>query len=179
MPAIACRSYRRSYRRSYNHSYNHSYYRAIHKCTCTHAHVIYLHDRVRAYVCIDQTIPDSTTSPILIIKLEWMQSIFNDGKNLEIRNWSCKAFESFPCRIWLCGSGTSGLVFGWVDVEEVIGPLTEDEWRELRPLHQVPSTKRLFGERTLGWRLGARGEFPTPLQVVRSGARGIQYGTGL
>ena len=115
------------------------------------------------------------TSPILIIKLEWMQKIFNDGKNLEIRSWSCKP----PCRIWLCGSGTSGLVFGWVDIEEVIGPLTEDDWRELRPLHQVRSTKRLFGERTMGWKLGARCEFPTPLQIVRNGARGIQYGTGL
>ena len=134
-----------------------------------------LHDRVRAHVCIDPTIPDSTTSPILIIKLEWLQKILNDGKNLEIRSWS---LSSAPCRIWLCGSGTGGLVFGWVDVEEVIGPLTQDDWNELRPLHQVPSA-RLFGERTMAWKLGARGELPIPLQIVRSGARGIQYGSGL
>ena len=82
-------------------------------------------------------------SPILIIKIEWLQKILHNGKN---RNW---ILRNVPCRIWLCGSGTSGLVFGWVDVEDVIGPLTEDEWRELRTLHQVPSTKRLFGERTI------------------------------
>ena len=141
-------------------------------CTCE----LYQRDRVvvRMCVCIE-TIPNSTTSPILIIKVEWPQRILHEGKDLEIRSWQLR---NWPCRIWLCGSGTSGMVYGWVDVEEMIGPLTEDDWRATRELHQVPS-KRMFGERTWAWKLGARGELPVPLRIVRSGARGIQYGSGL
>ena len=100
----------------------------------------------------------------------------HNGKDFEIRGWQLR---DWPCRIWLCGSGTKGTVYGWVDVEEMIGPLTEDDWQDTRKLHQVPSTKRLFGERTWAWKLGARDELPIPLKIVRSGARGIQYGSGL
>ena len=88
-------------------------------CTCE----LYQRDRVvvRMCVCIE-TIPNSTTSPILIIKVEWLQRILHEGKDLEIRSWQLR---NWPCRIWLCGSGTSGMVYGWVDVEEMIGPLTD------------------------------------------------------
>ena len=52
---------------------------------------------MRMFVCIE-TIPNSTTSPILIIKLEWLQRILHNGKDFEIRGWQLR---DWPCRIWL------------------------------------------------------------------------------
>ena len=72
----------------------------------------------------------------LIIKKEWLDKIFNNGKTIEMRSRN----TSVRGKIGLIESG-SGLVMGEADLLTSYGPIHELDFRLLIPLHQIEDVK--------------------------------------
>ena len=105
-----------------------------------------------------------------MIKREWGEKILSGEKTLEIRSGSCSAHKGE--RIGLCYSGT-GCIYGFVDLVESIGPLTPQEWWELRHKHCVTKCCRTvkelpYGGRTCGWVVTNPQRLETPIEIVRT-----------
>ena len=86
-------------------------------------------------------------------------------------------------RIGLCYSGT-GCIYGFVDLVESIGPLTPQEWCELRHRHRVTKRCRTvkelpYGGRTCGWVVANPQRLETPIKIVRSRGAVIWQGVNL
>ena len=69
-----------------------------------------------------------------MVKEIWLQKIFNNEKNYEIRGTA--GHTVLGNRIFLCQSGTK-TVYGYAYVAAVLGPLDASEWEKLRPGHLV------------------------------------------
>ena len=55
-------------------------------------------------------------------------------------------------RIWLCESGSKGIVKGKAVVHAIVGPLSVADWEETRASHCVPApAPRLYGEHTFAY----------------------------
>ena len=53
-------------------------------------------------------------------------------------------------RVWLCESGSKGIVKGHAVVVAILGPLSVAGWEEMRASHCV-SAPRLYGEHTFAY----------------------------
>lgn len=53
-------------------------------------------------------------------------------------------------RIALAASGTSA-IFGWVELVECLGPLSQTDWHAMRDLHCVGDAERPYGESTYAY----------------------------
>lgn len=112
------------------------------------------------------------TDLIVIILWSWLLKIYNLTKLVEIR----------PCRpssnhIFFAASRSSQ-VSGSAVVYKVLGPLSDDEWAELRSLHLVDG-KKLY-DKTYAWFLTDVRRFEIPIKIKRKkGAVGLQKGRNM
>ena len=110
---------------------------------------------------------------IIMVKKKWLQIILDEIKFLEIR--PVRGTNVIGKRIFLCESGTGGMVFGHAFVEAVQGPLSDTEWEHLRHGHRVSGTKMY--KHTYAWTLSRVTRLTRPLRIIRKrGAMGIQKG---
>ena len=82
--------------------------------------------------------------PILCILPEYLEKILEGDKDLEIRDKPSHKHKGR--RIWLAGSGTK-TVYGHTILSYSMGPLSEDQWSELRERHHVQGP-RMYGPKT-------------------------------
>ena len=79
------------------------------------------------------------------MKPEWLDQIYED-KDIEIRGQSCRS--KIGKRIYLCPSRASA-VTGTAVIADCLGPLTPEQFDELRPRHKVPGASPY--EKTFAW----------------------------
>ena len=101
-----------------------------------------------------------------MIEEKWGEMILNGEKTLEIRRGHCRKHAGE--RIGLCYSGTS-CIYGYVDFVQSIGPLTADDWRELRDKHCVPGDAMRYGAKTCGWVMRNPERCLQPFEIQRAG----------
>jgi|SouAtlMetagenome_1021521.scaffolds.fasta_scaffold12058_3 hypothetical protein len=111
---------------------------------------------------------------IILLQPEWLKLVLNGIKDLEIRDKAGKSVVNK--RIWLCESRTS-TVFGYAHVDNVLGPLCEEEWAALRPRHRVEGGGRY--RTNYAWVLTGVTRLKCPVRIKRKwGSVGIQVGPG-
>jgi hypothetical protein len=116
------------------------------------------------------------TDPILVILPEWLDKIYNEEKDWEIRNRPCK--KHCGGKLWLAAS-ESKAVSGHAVVKAWHGPLTEEEWAANRSRHRVEGP-RMCGDSTYAWELTCVTREPVDIPIVRKkGSIGIQLGPGM
>ena len=106
-----------------------------------------------------------------MVKPQWLDQIYED-KDIEIRGQPC--MPKIGQRIFLCPSGASA-VTGTAVVADCLGPLTRQQFDELRPRHKVPGASPYA--KTYAWVLIKR-QRVTPQAIIRSNAVIWQRGPG-
>ena len=110
-----------------------------------------------------------------MLKPKWLDLILDNVKDLEIRRTPGHTVVNE--RIWLCQSGSKA-VFGYARVAAVMGPLTAEQWAELRPRHGVEGGW-LYGTSTFAWVLTGAVRLERPLPIERKPRSiGTQVGPG-
>lgn len=99
--------------------------------------------------------------------------IYEANKDLEIRGQRCTS--KINKGIYLCPSGASA-VTGTAVVVDCLGPLTPEQWNELRPRHKVPGP-RAYGSTTYAWVLQQVERMP-PQPIKRNSSVIWQTGPG-
>ena len=96
----------------------------------------------------------------------------NEDKDLEIRGTPCHKKGEL---IYLCPSGASA-VTGTAVLADCLGPLTREEFDDLRPRHKVPGPSPY--EQTYAWVLQQRQRMPHQPIRRKPGAMIWQKGPG-
>ena len=110
---------------------------------------------------------------ILIVKPEWLDKIFDEDKDMEVRGSPCDS--KIGKLIYFCPSGASA-VTGTARIVECLGPLSQFLWDELRPRHKVPGP-RTYGDKTYAWVLSQVQRMP-PKPIKRNASVIWQTGPG-
>ena len=95
-------------------------------------------------------------------------------KDIEIRNNGKTVLNK---RVWFCESDTS-TVYGYATVADVLGPLSKEDWENLRNRHCIEG-ERYYKGNNYGWVLKDVTRLQRPVRIVRkSGSVGSQVGPG-
>ena len=108
------------------------------------------------------------------MKSKWLTLILNGIKDLEIRDKPGKTV--LGKRIFLCESGTAS-VYGYATVDEVLGPLSEQDWIRLRKRHCVQGG-RIYKKDNYAWVLSGVTRCHQTRIKRKLGSVGSQVGPG-
>ena len=97
-----------------------------------------------------------------------LSDILNELKDIEVRSSRTTKIDQ-TIYLALCGGG--GVVLGQAVVKACLGPLSQEEWEQLRPRHRVQQQELWYRDHTYGYELENIVRYDTPVPYKTLGGQ--------